>query len=601
MSIPDALLKAVGSSTPTGKNPLEALNEAPFSGADGSAFSAVMAEVNADARKFDESTTEKEGSEAGKALPELPGRPLDTMQRHSIPDTDQNLEEFAVGMGIDRDLVRLLLSETAPVAAETNEAKLEGHTGEVPSGIANPLIASTGSMGLPLTPSAFTAIASAATTPDQSMRRAVEEATTILGSTPMAGATATAETLPIADEDLLLWRSSLSTAPGASTLASPTGDDSAAPVAGATSIVSPAQALTVEQLKARAVSLSTAPGASTLASPTGDDSAAPVAGATSIVSPAQTSTVEQLKARAVSLSVPAGAARAAANPAAATDMLDTTSAMGATSSVALPEQSAWRSRRFSFANDTTIQSPSALSAIEGVSKVDASEFAEFMDGSTWSGGERGGDTPARALATSGITVSMAADARSDVASTATATALFGNVLAPSAVSITTAASQGGTGGEISLVLQTPDTKLTFGERVQAFADAVAQRVIGQIREENWSVRLQLEPVNLGAMDIDLSVNGNVVAATVGVANNDVRALLESGLPRLRESLESAGLQLSGWNFGQAGSRAFNDSARKFSQTAFRGKIDETASVTDLDTSRMMATRNSVSGKIDLFV
>ena len=555
MSIPDALLKAVGSSTPTGKNPLEALNEAPFSGADGSAFSAVMAEVNADARKFDESTTEKEGSEAGKALPELPGRPLDTMQRHSIPDTDQNLEEFAVGMGIDRDLVRLLLSETAPVAAETNEAKLEGHTGEVPSGIANPLIASTGSMGLPLTPSAFTAIASAATTPDQSMRRAVEEATTILGSTPMAGATATAETLPIADEDLLLWRSSLSTAPGASTLASPTGDDSAAPVAGATSIVSPAQ----------------------------------------------TSTVEQLKARAVSLSVPAGAARAAANPAAATDMLDTTSAMGATSSVALPEQSAWRSRRFSFANDTTIQSPSALSAIEGVSKVDASEFAEFMDGSTWSGGERGGDTPARALATSGITVSMAADARSDVASTATATALFGNVLAPSAVSITTAASQGGTGGEISLVLQTPDTKLTFGERVQAFADAVAQRVIGQIREENWSVRLQLEPVNLGAMDIDLSVNGNVVAATVGVANNDVRALLESGLPRLRESLESAGLQLSGWNFGQAGSRAFNDSARKFSQTAFRGKIDETASVTDLDTSRMMATRNSVSGKIDLFV
>jgi flagellar hook-length control protein FliK len=144
-------------------------------------------------------------------------------------------------------------------------------------------------------------------------------------------------------------------------------------------------------------------------------------------------------------------------------------------------------------------------------------------------------------------------------------------------------------------------KLTFGERVQAFADAVAQRVIGQIREENWSVRLQLDPVNLGAMDIDLTLNGNVVAATVGVANNDVRALLESGLPRLRESLESAGLQLSGWNFGQAGSRAFNDSARKFSPTVFRGKIDETASVTDIDTSRMIATRNSASGKIDLFV
>ena len=554
MAIPDVLLKAVGSSTPTGKNPLEALNEAPFSGADGSSFSAVMAEVNDGARKFDDSTTEKEGSEAGKGLPELPGRPLDARQWHSSPDADQNLEEFAVGMGIDRELVRLLLSETAPVAAETNEAKIEATSGEVPSGVANPLVASSVSMGLPLTQLAFTTEASVATSPDQSMRRAVEDATTILGSTSMAGAT-TAEPTPIADEDLLLWRSSLSTAPGASTLASPTGDDSAAPVAGATSIVSPAQA----------------------------------------------STVEQLKARAVSLSVPAGAALAAANPAVATDMLDTTSAMGATSSVALPEQSAWRSRRFSFANDTTIQSPSALSAIEGVSKVDASEFAEFMDGSAWSGGERGGDTPARALATSGITVSMAAEASPNMAATSTATALLGALSSPTSISLTTGISQSAVTGEASMVLATPDTKLSFGERVQAFADAVAQRVIGQIREENWSVRLQLEPANLGAMDIDLSLNGNVVAATVGVANNDVRALLESGLPRLRESLEAAGLQLSGWNFGQAGSRAFNDSARKFSQTVFRGKIDETGSVTDLDASRMMATRNSASGKIDLFV
>jgi hypothetical protein len=548
MSIPDALLKAVGSSTPTGKNPLEALNEAPFSGADGSSFSAVMAEVNADARQFDESTAEKEGSEAGKALPELPGRSLDAMQRRSIPDTDQNLEEFAVGMGIDRELVRLLLSETASVAAETPEANLEPTTGEVPSDIANPLIASTGSMGLSLTPMAFTTEAAVATTPDQSVRRAVEEATTILGSTPnlgstpslgstpMAGATANADASPIADEDVLLWRSSLSAMAG--------------------------------------------------------DTAAPVAGATPIASPALASTVEQLKARAVTLSMPAGVALAAAAPATATEIVDATSPMAASSSFALSEQSAWRSRRFGLNNEDAIPSPS---------KTDASEFMEFVDSGTWSGGERGGDIPTRALAASGITVSMAADASPVVSSTATATGLFGNALAPSTASFTTAAPQGATGGEISLVLQTPDTKLTFGERVQAFADAVAQRVIGQIREENWSVRLQLDPVNLGAMDIDLTLNGNVVAATVGVANNDVRALLESGLPRLRESLESAGLQLSGWNFGQAGSRAFNDSARKFSPTVFRGKIDETASVTDLDTSRMIANRNSASGKIDLFV
>jgi len=578
MAIPDVLLKAVGSSTPTGKNPLEALNEAPFSGADGSSFSAVMAEVNDGARKFDDSTTEKDGSEAGKGLPELPGRPLDARQWHSSPDADQNLEEFAVGMGIDRGLVRLLLSETAPVTAETGEAKIEATSGEVPAGVANPLAASPVSMGLPLAQWAFTPEASVATTPDQSMRRAVEEATTILDSTPMAGANTT-ESFPIADEDLLLWRKSLSTAPGPSMLVSTMGDDSAAPATGATPTASPVLASIEAQLSTRAnattesfpiadedlllwrKSLSTAPGPSTLVSTVGDDSAAPTTGATPVAS----------------------------------------APIEATLSVALPEESAWRSRRFGFANDTTIQSPSALSAIEGVSKVDASEFAEFMDGSAWSDGERGGDTPARALATSGITISMAAEASPNMAATSTATALLGALSSPTSISLTTGISQSAVTGEASMVLATPDTKLSFGERVQAFADAVAQRVIGQIREENWSVRLQLEPANLGAMDIDLSLNGNVVAATVGVANNDVRALLESGLPRLRESLEAAGLQLSGWNFGQPGSRAFNDSARKFSQTVFRGKIDETGSVTDLDASRMMATRNSVSGKIDLFV
>jgi hypothetical protein len=556
MAIPDVLLKAVRSSAPTGKNPLEALTEAPFSGAEGSSFSAVMAEVNVDARKADENEAEKSGSETGKGLPELPDRSLNSRRLRSVADTDQNLEEFAVGMGIDRGLVRLLLSETAPAAAGAVEAKVE----EISAGVANPIIPPTVPMVQPATQWVLAADAAVATASDSSVRAAVEEATTLLGSAPMVGAGATvgsgamagsgpiAESAPIADEDLLLWRSSL------------------------------------------------------LAAPLGDDAATPVEGATPMATPALASTAEQLKARGGSIAMPtAMASGATVTPAAITDMLDTMSPMGASSSVALPEESGWRSRRFNFVNDSAVQSTSASIASEGISKADSSEFADFMDSSAGSGAERGGEMPARPLATPGMIVSMTAEPRPDVAPTSTATALIGNLSSPTSISLATTAPQGAASGETSMVLQTPDAKLSFGERVQAFADAVAQRVIGQIREENWSVRMQLEPANLGTMDIDLSLKGNVVAATVGVANQDVRALLESGLPRLRESLESAGLQLSGWNFGQAGSRAFNDSAKKFSQTVFRGRIDETGSVTEVDSSRMMPIRNAASGKIDLFV
>ena len=559
MAIPDVLLKAVRSSAPTGKNPLEALTEAPFSSSEGSSFSAVMAEVNVDARKADENEAEKSGSETGKGLPELPDRSLNSRRLRSIADTDQNLEEFAVGMGIDRGLVRLLLSETAPVAGAV-EAKAE----EVSADVANPMIPSMTPMVQPATPMVLAVNASAATTPDQSVRPAVEEATAILGTTPMAGSTAMAgstsitDSAPIADEDLLLWRSSL--------LAAPMGDDAAAPVEGATSTATPALASTAEQLKVRA-------GAIAMPAPTAAGLAASAAATSGAV----------------------------VTPPAITDMLDTMSSMDATSSVALPDESGWRSRRFNFVNDAAVQSPSASIASEGISKTDAGEFADFMDGGAGSGAERGGEMPTRPLVAPGMIVSMTAEPRPDVAPTSTATALLGNLSSPTSISLATGAPQGATSGETAMVLQTPDAKLSFGERVQAFADAVAQRVIGQIRDENWSVRMQLEPANLGTMDIDLSLKGNVVAATVGVANQDVRALLESGLPRLRESLESAGLQLSGWNFGQAGSRAFNDSARKFSQTVFRGRIDETGSVADVDGSRMMPIRNAASGKIDLFV
>jgi hypothetical protein len=552
MATPDILLNAVGSSAPSGKNPLETLSDAPFSGADGSSFSAVMTEVSADARKLEEKAAEEEGLETGKGLPELPGHTPNRTLLNAVPlrsdtETDQNLEEFAVGMGIDRELVRLLLSETAPVEAASRDAKAQ----DTPLPIVNPAIPSMSSVALPVP--TMTDAAKAATF-DQAVRPAVENETTIIGSTPVADSTPVAistpvaTSTPIADEDVLLWRSSLSTASSVSMIGQPLGDESKTAVASSTPVPTPLPALTAEQLKTRGMSL---------AMPTTEADAS---------NPASLESAE---------------------------FRGSPSAIVA-SSVAPPEELGWRSRRFNFVNDSPVQSPSVSNADDGISKSLMGEFAEFMDSNSGFGAGRGSEMPAPSPMMSGMVVSIGAESRPDAP-------LIGNISTASATFFATSTAQVAEATGNLPTLQTPDPRLSFGERVQAFADAVAQRVIGQIRDENWSVRLQLEPANLGAMDIDLSLTGNVVAATVGVANNDVRALLESGLPRLRESLESAGLQLSGWNFGQSGSRAFNDSARKFSQTTFRGRIGQTESVAELDGSSMMPIRKTVSGKIDLFV
>jgi flagellar hook-length control protein FliK len=157
-------------------------------------------------------------------------------------------------------------------------------------------------------------------------------------------------------------------------------------------------------------------------------------------------------------------------------------------------------------------------------------------------------------------------------------------------------------GEASRTLATPDPKLSFGERVQAFADAVAQRMLGQIRKDDWTVSLQLEPADMGTLDIDLTLRGNAVAATVGVTNGEVRALLESGLPRLRESLESAGLQLAGWTFGQSGSRGFGESARKpLSQAAYRVRTTDVGPISELGLPLLNPRKDAGTSAVDLFV
>ena len=156
--------------------------------------------------------------------------------------------------------------------------------------------------------------------------------------------------------------------------------------------------------------------------------------------------------------------------------------------------------------------------------------------------------------------------------------------------------------EADRVLVMPDPRLSADERVQAFAEAVGQRVLAQIRDDDWNVRLQLEPANMGTVDIDLTLRGTAVAANVSVANGEVRALLESGLPRLRDSLETAGLQLAGWTFGQSGSRPFNGSAQGWTAQAVRRHQAATADDGDaLAPLHAIAAKDPSSRAIDLFV
>jgi flagellar hook-length control protein FliK len=154
----------------------------------------------------------------------------------------------------------------------------------------------------------------------------------------------------------------------------------------------------------------------------------------------------------------------------------------------------------------------------------------------------------------------------------------------------------------SPTLAVPSAEQAPGERVRTFADAVAQRLMGQVKSETWNVRLALEPQNLGAMNIDLTLNGTDLSANVGVANTEVRALLEAGLPRLREALESSGLNLSQWSFAQQGANSNRNSNAERSFTRLSRVQAEDGVDGNIDDVALMPRRIEDSNRVlDMFV
>jgi flagellar hook-length control protein FliK len=77
-----------------------------------------------------------------------------------------------------------------------------------------------------------------------------------------------------------------------------------------------------------------------------------------------------------------------------------------------------------------------------------------------------------------------------------------------------------------------------------WADALAHRLVLMARDGESMASLKLVPVDLGPLDIQISVRDGEANVHFGAAHAETRAVLEASLPRLRELLGAQGLQLA---------------------------------------------------------
>ena len=128
-----------------------------------------------------------------------------------------------------------------------------------------------------------------------------------------------------------------------------------------------------------------------------------------------------------------------------------------------------------------------------------------------------------------------------------------------------------------------------------------QKIVWLATSETQSAQLTLNPAQMGPIEISLSVERGNASVSFASANAEVREAIETALPRLREMLASAGIELGQTNVGAESFRQQQQSARDGSSTA-RSTGDGAILAADSPLalpSRAFATQRG-NGLVDLF-
>lgn len=135
----------------------------------------------------------------------------------------------------------------------------------------------------------------------------------------------------------------------------------------------------------------------------------------------------------------------------------------------------------------------------------------------------------------------------------------------------------------------------------AWNQSVGQKIVWMVAGAEQTAELTLNPPDLGPMQIVLSVNNDQANATFISAHPDVRDALESAMPKLRQMMSDAGVQLSGFSVKSESSNPGAQFAGDRSSS--RSKNSETETVTG--TSAISSTTNTIkrstaNGIVDTF-
>lgn len=145
----------------------------------------------------------------------------------------------------------------------------------------------------------------------------------------------------------------------------------------------------------------------------------------------------------------------------------------------------------------------------------------------------------------------------------------------------------------------PGDKLTPPVGTPAWDQALGQKVVWMSTGAQQSASLTLNPPDLGPLQVVVHVSNDQASATFISAHPDVRHALEAALPKLREMMGDAGIQL-GQSTVSAGNPSQQDTHGGSSRHAPSGLVDANGTSNSPIQSGQIRIRTTGLGMVDTF-
>ncbi len=236
------------------------------------------------------------------------------------------------------------------------------------------------------------------------------------------------------------------------------------------------------------------------------------------------------------------------------------------------------------------------SAAQRVASIRGSELR-----ASWSEGLREPNLMAREV---GSGSQLAAELRAPTAITADGAAVTNSVTAAPVAQASPGQSPAGASGANALATGSSaggDLVMQYAPTDPEFADELGARMQVMMRDGMREARLQLNPAELGRLQVTISAEGDQ-ARVVFLADSGVaRDAIEQSLPRLREMLEENGLQLAHADVDQRGFQGDGRGAADSDEAFASIDGDGQASSRDLESTTGVQSAAPLSGRIDTYI